>query len=349
MVALGFGGYNHHNLARTFADAPNTNHNNRHMSSQSRSTSVFSDQQAHTAASQDPRPQGGKVPLSESMMTEIFSVFYLPLCNRQCSPHVVYTPWNRSAAPLEHRIPLACTSLVCYYNSVCGVKLILWIWYFDRQGSIQTKGINIVDDFPSFLVLLYAFQRLRLEQFGLNPRLDDQVRHTHSYPDPNNNGPAEWPVTIGTQELQFKSPAIYSKLLWKGGATVVVKAQDPITSQEYAVKIYWPEENRPHEASIISEARGAAGNQLDITNHLPQVISTEDFPYNTGSIRRMVGLTPWEAGQEGHRQSQVLRVIVFGILQPITALEGDAFVRAWLQCVRCERFQIIFLPSRRNH
>lgn len=257
-------------------------------------------------------------------------------------------PWSIAFHWLVH-CRYVTTRASAWHEAYSVTDEILWIWCFDRQGSIQTTGINFVDDFPSFLVLLYAFQRLTLEQFGLNPRLDDRVRHMHSCPDPNNNEiaePAEWSVPIDTLELRLEPPAIYSNLVLKGRGTVVVKARDATTSHVYAVKIYWPEEHRPHEASIISEARNRAGNQLDITNHLPRVISSMDFPHTTGRIRSMVGLTPRE---EGHPRRRVLRVIVFDMLQPITTLATDAFVRAWLQCVRYECYKLIFPPSRQNH
>jgi len=56
---------------------------------------------------------------------------------------------------------------------------VVWVWYYDRQGCIQSEGINFFNDLPSFLVLLYALQRLELEQWGLNPSLDDRVRRAH--------------------------------------------------------------------------------------------------------------------------------------------------------------------------
>jgi hypothetical protein len=30
----------------------------------------------------------------------------------------------------------------------------LWIWYYDRQGTIQSSGINLIQDLPRFMVLL---------------------------------------------------------------------------------------------------------------------------------------------------------------------------------------------------
>ncbi|PPQ90091.1 hypothetical protein CVT25_012255 [Psilocybe cyanescens] len=58
----------------------------------------------------------------------------------------------------------------------------VWIWYYDRQGIVQSDGLSIFADFPRFLVLLFAFQRFGLEDWGiircLNPKflhgLEDQ-------------------------------------------------------------------------------------------------------------------------------------------------------------------------------
>jgi hypothetical protein len=53
---------------------------------------------------------------------------------------------------------------------------IVWLWYYDKQGCIQSEGLNFVQDLPSFLVLLYAFQCMTLEQWGLNVDLDVRIQ-----------------------------------------------------------------------------------------------------------------------------------------------------------------------------
>jgi len=49
----------------------------------------------------------------------------------------------------------------------------MWIWYFDRQGIIYSRAISFIKELPRFLVLLFAFQRFCLEDWGvisiLNP------------------------------------------------------------------------------------------------------------------------------------------------------------------------------------
>ncbi|KDR79224.1 hypothetical protein GALMADRAFT_223463 [Galerina marginata CBS 339.88] len=50
----------------------------------------------------------------------------------------------------------------------------IWIWYYDRQGILQSDGLSIFWNFPRFLVLLFALQRFTLEDWGvircLNPK-----------------------------------------------------------------------------------------------------------------------------------------------------------------------------------
>jgi len=45
------------------------------------------------------------------------------------------------------------------------------IWYYDRQGGIQSYGLNILKNLPHFFVLLLSFQRLDLEGWGFVPSL----------------------------------------------------------------------------------------------------------------------------------------------------------------------------------
>jgi len=57
---------------------------------------------------------------------------------------------------------------------------VIWAWWYDRQGCIQVEGFNFLQDLPTFFVLLYALQRLKLDQWGLNANLDGRVRTAHT-------------------------------------------------------------------------------------------------------------------------------------------------------------------------
>ena len=218
---------------------------------------------------------------------------------------------------------------------------VVWICYYDRQGCIQSEGINFLADVPSFLVLLYALQRLNIEQWGLNPSLDDRVRRAHFGTfDRNYAGkivvPKSMPVTIDGKEFELTGEVYHSTLSVIGRGTLTVGATfGGPRDKSYAVKISWPEESRPNEVKILQAAMESAQGDTDITNHIPRVFATQDFPYHTGTVRKALGIPAWE---DGHPSSRLLRVIVFPRLRPITSLKRR-FVYSWLECVRCACYQ----------
>src|SRR5688572_25365216 len=55
----------------------------------------------------------------------------------------------------------------------------LWIWYYDRQGVLLSEGIDFLQDFPRFLVLLLAFQRFELQDWGVIPILNQFSSQIH--------------------------------------------------------------------------------------------------------------------------------------------------------------------------
>jgi hypothetical protein len=67
----------------------------------------------------------------------------------------------------------------------------MWIWYFDRQGIIYSQGMSFIKDLPYFLVLLFAFQRFRLEDWGVIPILNPNAKRAHQGPTDATNIPSE--------------------------------------------------------------------------------------------------------------------------------------------------------------
>ena len=51
---------------------------------------------------------------------------------------------------------------------------VMYIWWCDRHGAIQTDGIDIFKDCSHFIVLLLALQRLTLNDWGFVPELGCQ-------------------------------------------------------------------------------------------------------------------------------------------------------------------------------
>ena len=88
----------------------------------------------------------------------------------------------------------------------------------------------------------------------------------------------------------------------------------PNVERQVAVKIYYPEKSRRSEVDIVAEARKRARGATSITSHLPVLDSM---------------------GFDSKSQGRQSRVIIFELQDPITALAGEALVRAWLECIRC--------------
>ncbi|KAG2104742.1 uncharacterized protein F5147DRAFT_654391 [Suillus discolor] len=48
---------------------------------------------------------------------------------------------------------------------------VIWTWYYDHQGTVQSLGINFIQDLPRFMVLLLALQCLKVHDWGRNKDL----------------------------------------------------------------------------------------------------------------------------------------------------------------------------------
>ena len=183
-------------------------------------------------------------------------------------------------------------------------------------------------DLPSFLVLLYALQRLKLDQWGLKSDLDDRVRRAHLGDfDRRITGkiaePTEWSVTVDSKTFKFlPNHILHSALGLVGRGTVTVKAKsNDDVPRDLVIKIYSPEELRPNEATVISDAIERGGTDPDITNHLPTVVATQDLEYRTGAVRDAHRIRVNSPGPH----SRVLRLVVVTFLQPITDADRISF------------------------
>jgi hypothetical protein len=202
------------------------------------------------------------------------------------------------------------------------------VWWYDRQGAIQSHGINFVQDLPYFLVVLLALQRFTEENWGIvsafRPRNNGQYRF--SFP-----GPLAVDISTGMM--------LHDHFGIVGRATRVVCASsqscNPQDSSKelggvkLVLKISWPEASRVPEAQVIEKAVGIGEHNSNVKGHLPDMICSHDLVgYSTASIRQVLGI---ETG--GHR---VLRLILFRQMYPITDLIGEKFWKVFWECFRCE-------------
>ncbi|KAJ7217141.1 hypothetical protein GGX14DRAFT_358417, partial [Mycena pura] len=208
-----------------------------------------------------------------------------------------------------------------------------WIWYYDREGCIQTTGIDFTQDLPRLIVLLFAFQRFELKHWGFHPDLDVLAREIHR---PNlspellqkfltedapasGNSDLSINATINLEDaksvrLDFRTRRpIHRRHGLCGQATQVfsvskiLKTGDdlPVEAERFILKAYWPDVARLPEHKVIEAAYNACSQDPDVVNHLPYVFgSRDDEEFDTALIRTALAIEPSSRGR-------VLRLIVF--------------------------------------
>ena len=193
---------------------------------------------------------------------------------------------------------------------------VVHVWWFDRQGAIQSHGINFVQNLPHFLVLLLAFQRMSQEDWGINThlrRLDASGCLHFSLPE---SSPVN--VVINPDDV------VYRQFSLQGRGTTVVGAD-----KKRVVKVSWPEATRTNEAAIIK--RALEGKSPHTRGHLPEFFCSYDFDeFSTSLIRGDLGI------EYEKRGARTLRILLFNRLSPITKLTGEAFWKAFWECYYCE-------------
>ncbi|KAI0319392.1 hypothetical protein OF83DRAFT_1170275 [Amylostereum chailletii] len=191
--------------------------------------------------------------------------------------------------------------------------------WFDAQGAIHSPGLNLANDLPRYLVLLLAFQRFTMNDWGLCPELDPNAVNAHKGTERTQN-PLEFDVegisvTVNLADAKtalFKDPNPY------GSALKVYSAKStstlPATGRSLEIgllkmKIYW-------ESS-------------DNANHLdpPDTLCSTRLPYSTKAIREDLGLHPC-AGFTGPRI-----MILESLENALQAGPRDDFMKCWFESV----------------
>ncbi|KAG0700633.1 hypothetical protein DFH29DRAFT_613654 [Suillus ampliporus] len=214
---------------------------------------------------------------------------------------------------------------------------IIYIWYFDRQDVIQCSGINFVQDLPRFMVLLLIMQRMKYEQWGLNPEFEP----TPGVSDKIVIRDEEKNMNVDLK-LDLKSDERTTHYGLRGRATTVFPVESQVLSNMeqkphfrnksagLVAKLYWPEESRESEPNILNKVYEIAQQEAKVVGHVPEMVWFYKFEEtSTAKIRKALGLEDPELG------SRVLYIIVFKKLVPITTLSGMEFLSAWWQVVIC--------------
>ena len=225
----------------------------------------------------------------------------------------------------------------------------IWVWYYDRQGIIQSDGISIIADFPRFLVLLLVFQRFTLEDWGVIPALNPGAVCAHES-DPTLRSASKSGAVIDLDPtvlekghlrdkdiksvtLQLKQFLSHEPHCLAGRATAVVTAnatRNGDVDVGMVCKIYHPELQRRHEGKTLEVIHHIADHEdPDMKKHLPTMYFYGDVPgCTTHRVRSMI-----KRRWKGHR---TFRILGFKKLEEITQYSGVDFVNSWLEVVTCE-------------
>ena len=199
----------------------------------------------------------------------------------------------------------------------------IWVWMFDRQGVIESGGINFMQDLPRFAVLLLSLQRFEYKEWGRSVELKQSGK--------------EMSMEIDGVDLRIdaQSKERTSHYGLNGRATNVANVYSEALRRDHGdmdmvMKMYWGEESRTSEADILRQVEKYAENDAAVKGHVPHMLWHHRFDNPTSAIRERLGISDATKG------SRSLHLIVFRKLRPSTKLEGDEYIKVWWQCVVCE-------------
>jgi hypothetical protein len=210
----------------------------------------------------------------------------------------------------------------------------MWIWYYDRQGTIQSSGINFIQDLPRFMVLLYALQRFKLEDWGRNKdflpvQVEGKQCHEFKIKD----------IELGEVDLLLHTSHDERVTHYglQGRATNVVPVTSDALAKRYpnlddgmVAKIFWGEASRTSEPEILKKVEEIAEVHDTVKDHIPELLWHHTFTNPTSAIRDALGVPEPTMG------SRVLYILIFRKLHPITKKLNDTeLFNVWRQCILC--------------
>ncbi|KAG2341852.1 hypothetical protein BDR05DRAFT_1060717 [Suillus weaverae] len=222
---------------------------------------------------------------------------------------------------------------VNYLLNLIVIDDVMWIWYYDRQGTIQSSGINFIQDLPRFMVLLYALQRFKLEDWGRNKdflpvQVEGKQCHEFKIMDEE----------LGELDLLLHTSHDERVTHYglQGRATNVVPVTSEALAKKYTniqdgmvAKIFWGEVNRTSEPEILDKVKEIAKVHATVKDHVPELLWHHTFTNDTSTIREALGVPDPIMG------SRVLYILVFRKLHPITKLQDKELFDVWVQCILC--------------
>jgi len=138
-------------------------------------------------------------------------------------------------------------------------------------------------------------------------------------------------------KLQLSNPLRVPQVALKGRRTEVMDAisadlESP-GEDGMVAKIYWAEERRDSEASILQVAKEIAHSNEKVKGHVPELLLSYRFQLSTSKIRTRLRIKR----EDAERGSRTLYLLVFRRLRPIWTLLPDSkeLLDVWIQCFLC--------------
>ncbi|KAG8915210.1 hypothetical protein FRC02_004636 [Tulasnella sp. 418] len=212
------------------------------------------------------------------------------------------------------------------------VDSVVYLWWYDRQGAIQTHGLDFIEDLPHFLVLLIALQRLP-KGWNKIHTTKPQIRLEGQY--------GGMDIELGERlvthwGIQGRATNILEVKALSLPSLIPPGLKERLETQGMVAKLLWAQSKRVWESKILQEIPKRIKDLSEedreaVEGHIPDMIASKAFPdCETRIIRNDLGIPVKDI------ENRVLIMSVFRKLRPITELEGDEFWRAFWDCVLCK-------------
>ncbi|KZV64382.1 hypothetical protein PENSPDRAFT_171019 [Peniophora sp. CONT] len=229
-----------------------------------------------------------------------------------------------------------------------------WIWWCDRQGAIQSTGVDFTADLPRFLVLLLAFQRFKLSDWGFISQFNPAAHAVHAGSAVQPASHLDYPsISVA---IKHHIPALHHRYTLRGRGTYVAdvdvldvrnpqRIPPPIPGteprqHEYVIKLSWVDEKRAKEFDLVERLR----EDPRLRQHLPWIVDAKEEGFSTTRIRQALGVNPRTrvvtvpGGGEVEQpieSGRSLCSVVSEKLQPVEKLSSEDFLKVFLDVVWC--------------
>ncbi|TFK86570.1 hypothetical protein K466DRAFT_148370 [Polyporus arcularius HHB13444] len=202
---------------------------------------------------------------------------------------------------------------------------VIWLFWHDRQGVIQSTGISFVRNAPHFLLVLLAMQRFNSVDWGVPEGFPEQAPTNDLVLLPGSS--PEDGIRVNWSEVLHRSSGRLT-----GRCAQVFRGTRKTSG--VVVKISHRDKSRLTEDYIVKRARGEAEESMKfpLKTHLPVCLFSCDLRHDSAWIREFLN-----GSADGLSASRIPRITVWEALLPIYQLPAADFVRCWLKVIHAHR------------